>query len=47
MPGGDRTGPSSLGSMTGRGAGYWAGNSVPEYANPSGGAGGFDYFRLL
>jgi len=34
MPGGDRTGPTGLGSMTGRGAGFCAGNQVPGYANP-------------
>jgi len=33
MPGGDRTGPEGLGSMTGRGAGYCAGNDVPGYAS--------------
>ena len=39
MPGGDRTGPMGFGPMTGRGAGYCAGNPVPGYANP--GWGGF------
>ncbi len=34
MPGGDRTGPRGMGPMTGRGAGYCAGYSVPGYANP-------------
>jgi len=34
MPGGDRTGPSGLGSMTGRGAGYCAGYPLPGYMNP-------------
>lgn len=29
MPRGDRTGPMGMGPMTGRGAGYCAGNSVP------------------
>lgn len=37
MPGGDRTGPAGMGSMTGRGAGYCAGYSAPGYANPGGG----------
>ena len=34
MPGGDRTGPSGMGSMTGRGAGYCAGYSGPGSVNP-------------
>jgi len=33
MPGGDRTGPWGAGPMTGRGAGYCAGYSVPGYSN--------------
>ncbi len=33
MPGGDRTGPMGMGSMTGRGAGYCAGYPMPGYAN--------------
>lgn len=32
MPGGDRTGPLGLGPMTGRGAGFCAGNPNPGYA---------------
>jgi hypothetical protein len=40
MPGGDRTGPAGLGSMTGRGAGYCAGYPVPGYMNPAWGRGG-------
>ncbi|MDD3925178.1 MAG: DUF5320 domain-containing protein [bacterium] len=32
MPGRDGTGPLGTGSMTGRGAGYCAGYSVPGYA---------------
>lgn len=36
MPGGDRTGPSGMGPMTGRGAGYCAGYATPGYANPWG-----------
>ncbi len=39
MPGGDRTGPAGLGPMTGRGAGYCAGYSVPGYMNPGPGRG--------
>jgi len=34
MPRGDRTGPTGMGPMTGRGAGYCAGYSVPGFANP-------------
>ena len=33
MPGFDRTGPEERGSMTGRGAGYCAGNEIPRFAN--------------
>jgi hypothetical protein len=33
MPGGDGTGPTGMGPMTGRAAGYCAGYSVPGYAN--------------
>ena len=39
MPRGDRTGPGGAGPMTGRGAGYCAGYSVPGYVNPVGGYG--------
>jgi hypothetical protein len=39
MPGGDRTGPNGAGAMTGRAAGYCAGNAVPGYANPTRGYG--------
>ncbi len=39
MPGGDRTGPRGMGSMTGRGAGYCAGYNVPGYTNPVSGRG--------
>jgi hypothetical protein len=39
MPRGDRTGPAGMGPMTGRGAGFCAGYSVPGYANPVGGRG--------
>ena len=39
MPRGDRTGPSGMGPMTGRGAGYCAGFAVPGYANSWGGRG--------
>lgn len=34
MPAGDRTGPTGMGPMTGRGAGYCAGYEAPGYANP-------------
>ena len=42
MPGGDRTGPMGMGSMTGRAAGLCTGGSVPGYANfvPGRGMGG-------
>jgi hypothetical protein len=33
MPRGDGTGPAGMGPMTGRGAGYCAGYSVPGYSN--------------
>ena len=36
MPGYDKTGPSGIGPMTGRGAGYCAGNAVPGNAPPLG-----------
>ncbi len=39
MPRGDRTGPWSAGSMTGRAAGYCTGYPVPGYANPRRGYG--------
>ncbi|MCK4695414.1 MAG: DUF5320 domain-containing protein, partial [Candidatus Cloacimonetes bacterium] len=41
MPRGDRTGPSGMGPMTGRAAGYCAGYDVPGFANPVGGRGRF------
>ena len=41
MPGGDGTGPGGMGAMTGRGVGYCGGYSVPGYANPVAGRGGF------
>ncbi|MBN2713428.1 MAG: DUF5320 domain-containing protein [Planctomycetes bacterium] len=34
MPRGDRTGPMGMGAMTGRGAGFCAGYSVPGFMNP-------------
>ena len=46
MPGGDRTGPGGMGPMTGRGAGYCAGNNVPGYMNPYGGR-GMGYGRMM
>lgn len=33
MPGGDRTGPMGAGPMSGRGAGFCAGNGTPGYSN--------------
>ena len=33
MPGGDRTGPEGLGSMTGKRMGYCVGNDNPNYSN--------------
>ena len=39
MPGGDRTGPAGLGPMTGRAAGYCAGNPGPGFSNPIPGRG--------
>ncbi len=48
MPRGDRTGPAGMGPMTGRGAGYCAGYSVPGFANPIPGRGyGFGFGRGL
>jgi len=40
MPRGDRTGPAGMGSMTGRGLGYCAGNVAPGFASGSYGRGG-------
>ena len=34
MPRGDRTGPMGMGPMTGRGAGFCAGYSIPGSMNP-------------
>ena len=45
MPGGDRTGPMGFRSMSGRGAGYCAGYTVPGYANPVGGRMDMGYGR--
>jgi hypothetical protein len=39
MPFGNGMGPTGLGPMTGRGAGFCAGYSVPGYLNPVGGRG--------
>ena len=47
MPRGDRTGPTGLGPLTGRGAGFCAGFKVPGYANPIVGCGlGFGRGRM-
>lgn len=40
MPRGDRTGPRGLGNMTGRGAGFCAGNQAAGAANSNPGRGG-------
>ena len=39
MPRGDRTGPSGLGPMSGRGAGFCAGSGMPGFANGAPGRG--------
>ncbi len=39
MPRGDGTGPSGMGQMTGRAAGFCAGYNTPGYMNPAGGRG--------
>lgn len=39
MPRGDRTGPTGLGPMTGRAAGFCSGAGMPGYANPGSGRG--------
>ena len=39
MPRGDRTGPSGMGPMTGRGAGFCAGFAMPGNENPAPGRG--------
>ncbi|MCK4326004.1 DUF5320 family protein, partial [bacterium] len=39
MPGGDGTGPTGMGPMTGRAAGLCAGYPVPGFANPIAGFG--------
>ena len=46
MPRGDGTGPGGMGPMTGRAAGYCAGNTAPGYANSWGGRGmGYGFGR--
>lgn len=39
MPFGNKTGPTGMGPMTGRGAGYCAGSPVPGYTNATPGPG--------
>jgi len=39
MPNGNGTGPAGMGPMTGRGAGYCAGNQAPGFVNPAPGRG--------
>lgn len=41
MPRGDRTGPNGMGPMTGRAAGYCAGNQNPGFMSFYGGGRGF------
>ena len=43
MPGGDRTGPEGRGPLTGRGAGYCAGEEVPGYGPARGFGRGFGW----
>lgn len=45
MPGGNGTGPLGAGPMTGRAAGYCAGNGAPGYANLTGGRCGNGFGR--
>jgi hypothetical protein len=45
MPGGDRSGPAGTGPMTGRAAGYCAGNPVPGYMNAGAGGMGMAWRR--
>lgn len=45
MPAGDGRGPIGSGPMTGRGAGYCTGYSVPGYMNAARGGGSFGYGR--
>jgi uncharacterized protein DUF5320 len=41
MPGGDGSGPNGMGPMTGRAAGFCAGGTMPGFATPTPGRGGF------
>lgn len=43
MPRGDGTGPTGMGPMTGRRAGYFNGFAAPGYGNPAGFSGGFGH----
>lgn len=45
MPKGNGTGPAGTGPMSGRGAGYCAGNNAPGWQAPGGGAGKQRGFR--
>ena len=45
MPGGDGTGPTGMGPMTGRATGFCAGYPVPGYINPIGGRGYWGWGR--
>lgn len=45
MPFGDGTGPRGMGPMTGRGAGYCTGFTVPRFSGPAFGRGWFGFNR--
>jgi len=45
MPRGDRTGPTGMGPMTGRAAGYCAGYGAPGFTNPVPGGSGWGLGR--
>lgn len=45
MPRGDRTGPTGMGPMTGRGAGFCAGYGVPGFKNTIPAKGGMGFGR--
>ncbi len=45
MPGGDGTGPTGMGPMTGRAAGFCAGYPAPGYMSPVGGRGYWGWGR--
>jgi hypothetical protein len=47
VPRGDGTGPTGVGPMTGRAAGYCAGYQMPGYTNPIHGRGWFGFGRSI